>query len=65
MAAVKNKPTAVINITTKIFLPEFSRSPGQSESYQNNTGQYFIAKKGRSYQLKKKKYLIVKRSFKC
>lgn len=44
MAAVKNKPTAVINITTKIFLPEVSRSPGQSERYQHNTAKKCIVK---------------------
>lgn len=35
-AAVKNKPTAITNINTKIFLPEFSLSPGQSENYKNS-----------------------------
>lgn len=30
MAAVKNKPTAIIIIKTNIFLPVLSLSPGQS-----------------------------------
>ena len=31
IAAVKNKPTAIINMITKIFFPEFSLKPAQSK----------------------------------
>lgn len=31
IAAVKNKPTAIINMITKICFPEFSLRPGQSK----------------------------------
>jgi len=35
IAAVKNKPTAIINMINKIFFPEFSLKPGQSKRIQN------------------------------
>jgi len=37
IAAVKNKPTAIINMITKICFPEFSLRPGQSKKNTNTT----------------------------
>lgn len=36
MAAVKNKPAAIISMINRIFLPEFSLRPGQSENCNTN-----------------------------
>lgn len=46
MAAVKNKPTAIISMNSRIFFPEFSLRPGQSENYNKNyiIRNYFHAK---------------------
>jgi len=34
IAAVKNKPTAIISMINKICFPEFSLRPGQSKKIQ-------------------------------